>query len=245
MVTISIMGVVFSAMASMQTNMNKEASALQERIALLDFEKSLIQHLADGSLCTFMLTDPNYSATNPISLKQGLSDSTSIANVTLPGEQIAASLSSTASTGPALVKVNSTIDAQTPSLVVKSVIIEDIVSLGSNHYSANFVVRFHTEKMVRGLKPIKVSTSLQTDPTVPNRITSCSPITSLTCQDFDGNTMGWTQGPGQVHSGQEVCNQKFPGSKCLGAWDYKPEDGYYAACIDYDVWYDDIFRCCK
>ena len=61
MVVSSVMIVIMLGMATMMANQRREAKSLNESLAQMDLEKLLISSLANGSICTTLLTTPQFT----------------------------------------------------------------------------------------------------------------------------------------------------------------------------------------
>jgi hypothetical protein len=179
LVGLGIASMVLYGLTSMQINQQKETRALSEKIGVLDVEKLLLQNLADGSLCTYMLTNTTYDPTNPRTFDQTLIGSPTPPTISLPGNQIVGSASATVATGPYLAKVGVS-PSTNPNLVVNSIQINGIVDLGSNNYRADFEIGFDPTLLIRRPRPIKLTTILRTDASTPRNILSCAGFASTT-----------------------------------------------------------------
>lgn len=174
LVSIGITSIAMVAIGTLIMNQAREIKAMTEKMASLDVEKVLIQALADGSVCTKMLTDIGYHSSNPVTFDSSLIDTSTPPEIALPNNQIIGGASATLHDGPFLVKKDLRASTLSQTLIVSSVKIANIKDLGSgDSYLADFIISFDEEKLVRPIKPISISTILKTDNSTPKKILMC------------------------------------------------------------------------
>lgn len=145
LIAVGIMAIVGAAMISLISSQAKETRSLQEKLGLLDFEKLLISNFADGSICSYMLSDPSYDATNPKTF-----DETQIGSATPPEiilTKLIGSTTGTVSDTNSLAQAGNALPGHS-SLVVDRIRITDIQDQGGNNYRASIEVSFNASKMV-------------------------------------------------------------------------------------------------
>jgi Tfp pilus assembly protein PilV len=59
MISVGILSITVVAFATLTTNQQKNNRALSEKIAALDLSNVLIRTIANNSVCSFFLTNPN------------------------------------------------------------------------------------------------------------------------------------------------------------------------------------------
>lgn len=97
LVTIGIMSVIALGFAQMITQQNKEMRALEDRLAVLDLEKSLISATSSGLVCQYVMNNPaprtfnstSVLAGNPVTIDLGNSASPASAVSGIPGPSLA------------------------------------------------------------------------------------------------------------------------------------------------------------
>jgi len=69
LIGVAIMGIMMIAFATMTANQSREASALAQKLAAMDFQQQLTRTFSDGTLCTSLLTLPTartFDSTNAL-----------------------------------------------------------------------------------------------------------------------------------------------------------------------------------
>lgn len=188
LVAIAVGLMVSYGLVTMQLNQQKETKSITEKMLILDFEKLLLQTLSDGSVCTFMLTNTSYDPANPKTFDETLIGSATPPVIQLPGNQIVGSTAATVAAGPFLAK-----NGQRPfadrNLVVNTIALKNIQTLGPTSYRAEFEIDFDQTLLVRSSKPIRLSTVLRTDNSSPRRVTSCGVVTSASSAYWLGTAL--------------------------------------------------------
>jgi type II secretory pathway pseudopilin PulG len=165
MISVGILSITVVAFATLTTNQQKNNRALSEKIAALDLSNVLIRTIANNSVCSFFLTNPNPAVFD--STKIGSNSPPSIPFTKIYG-------SPSAATSP-IVEVGKTASALSPGAVVSSIAVDNISGAG-DIYSAKVTVLFDPVTLVQQLRPVQVGINFVTDPTSPataKRVLSC------------------------------------------------------------------------
>lgn len=167
LVGIGIMAIVMGGVVSMQVHQQRETRAVSEKLALLDFEKLLQSAMMDGSTCKFILNDPtpltfNATAVGPNSPQY-----------IIPSRPLYAQVNG-ATPGPVIAQVNQPLTPDNTSLVPRTIRLK-IESGSGTTYVGRWEVQFDSDRLVRALKPVTVSTILTVDNSNPTaaRIVNC------------------------------------------------------------------------
>lgn len=179
MVSIGIMSIMLVVFTTMMTNQNKEIKAMNEKMAVQESFRLLSASLSSGKACKYALNNPTaltFNSTAPFPQTINLSTQAPprpIYSYVNEGPPVVL--------GPVLANVGSSISPLAPQLTVSQIRL--VITGGSgNEYLGNWVIDFAPGTMVRALKPISISTTLNVDATVPAaaRIVSClEPATPL------------------------------------------------------------------
>jgi hypothetical protein len=161
------MAIVITIIAQIQLNQMKGMKALNEKVAVLDFEKVLISSLADGSTCQHVTNLPV-----PLTFNSTTISSTTpvVITPTLPlysGVKLGVP-------GPVIAQVGQRISPNLNSVVVDSIRLV-ITEGNAGQFKGYWEVALNPNGMTRPLKPLRIQTVLAGDVTVPTsaRITSC------------------------------------------------------------------------
>ncbi|WP_413290174.1 type II secretion system protein [Bdellovibrio sp. HCB337] len=159
LVAVSIIGFIALALTSLIVSQQKESRALADKLSALDLQQLLISTLADGSVCTFQLTDPSeasHRSAQTINIQNIATEIIELDRILLRG--VAGS--------SVLIAKDGSVSALSPQMTVKSIVLENIQ--GSNDFfTANYRVDFASTS-IRPPKAITVKTTLQTNPASPN-----------------------------------------------------------------------------
>lgn len=155
MVSLGVMGIMTMGMLSFFAMQNREYRSLQESLAKLDLESSLIKSFASSGICTFVLADPSQSATGsaPNRSKDAIdaSSDTTVGATEIFLKKIPTSASITAES---LVTAGGTASVNSPSLKVKSLKFINFRLVGVDQLTADFRVDFDPASSVLALAPI-------------------------------------------------------------------------------------------
>lgn len=161
--SVAIMGVVMAAFATVMSSQQQEVQALTQKMAAMDLEKLLIQSLSDGNVCKYITNNPSVltfdaNAVSPTSPQ--------VITPTLP---IYASVQTGPPMvlGPVVAQPGEKASALTSSLVIRSIKLEISNGAGSS-YLGNWVVDFEPAGLIRAVQPVKVSTRLTVDASIPS-----------------------------------------------------------------------------
>jgi hypothetical protein len=154
-----IMGILFIAMASMQSNQVRENRALSEKLGALDLQKTLSSALADGTVCSYVLTHPVATIT-PAALPQKIPIAPAIY----------ASITSAGAPGPIFVQAGSQPSAFASTLVVKDMNLT-VTSGSGTSYLGSVYINFQESKLIRAMKPASAGVIVTVD--ASNNVTSC------------------------------------------------------------------------
>lgn len=160
---IGISGIVMGAMVSMMAMQTNEQRYLSQKLAALDLQRQLTTTLADGSVCKFQLKVPGISF-----------DATKV----MPDTSVIVLdkvLAQASATSPSVAEKNKAVSVY-DKFEVASVEVKNFVSEGlPNKYSAELIVTFKGDELVRSLKPIVLPLSLNTaGPDNAKTIESCT-----------------------------------------------------------------------
>ncbi|MGZ3721884.1 MAG: type IV pilus modification PilV family protein, partial [Bdellovibrionales bacterium] len=177
LIAAGIMGIILMAMASMQTNQARENSALSQKMAALDMQKTLTNVLLDGAVCTYILNNPAALTFNSTTITPATPQ------ILTPSLPIYASYSvgPPVNIGPALVTVGTPASAITDSLVITSIQLEitgapaPLPPPGPGvKFSGNWRIKFDNNKLVRPIHDVIVTTTITADTTTPGTATVSS-----------------------------------------------------------------------
>ena len=164
LISAAALGAMALVMATMIHENRREVKSLEEKLATLGLEKSLIGALADGSLCTFMLTTQGNwlsdGLTAPMTFDAGL-----IGGSNPPHIPLKKVLSHPAADAPSLVELSNSNDMSAQSVPIKEIKIADIKGPANGFiFTANLKVVFDHNKTIRAMKPVDIPTTLVTQP---------------------------------------------------------------------------------
>jgi len=187
LVAIGIMSMMIAFFAQSQVNQMKEMKALNEKIAILDFEKLLISALSDGSTCQHVLNNPA-----PLTFNSTTITSTTPAVLT-PSTPLYAGVRSGVP-GPVVAQVGQRISPATNSLTIDSIRL--VITEGSaGNFKGYWEIALNPAGMVRALKPVRIQTVMAGDITIPTStsITSCmgASTTALTVTRRPNSVTAW------------------------------------------------------
>ena len=165
LVSVAIMGIAILGMTSMFSYFSKEMRSINEKLSVLELEKALITTLADGSVCTFEVT--NSGAWHPSGVTPPLTfDASKIGSATPPVINLNQILVSAAADSPVLTSINNPAGLNSNSAVVKTIEIANITGPATgNTFSVKFKVSMDTDKLIRSLKPIYIHQTILTSGT--------------------------------------------------------------------------------
>lgn len=158
LVALGIVGFIIAALTAFMVSQQKESRALAEKLSVMDLQQLLISSLADGAVCTFLMTDDTQASNR----SSRTINASSLANqkITLNKIPLRGQASS-----PSVVELDMPVSALSPQLKAKSISIENLQGSG-DFYMADILVSF-TSNGPRVLRPIAVKTILRTDPASP------------------------------------------------------------------------------
>lgn len=159
MIALGIMSVISLGFATLMSQQNKELKALQENLAVLDLEKSLIAATSSGLVCQYLLNNPARTF-NATSVFAGVPQEINLGATPLPASVVGGV------PGPTLVQAGAPIANQNNRIGVSAV--KFVVSSGSGaNFSGHWQIEFDNTRTVRALRPLRVSSSLVADTTNP------------------------------------------------------------------------------
>jgi hypothetical protein len=158
--------IVMMGLITIINTQSRETTALQQRLASLDLERLLISSLADGAVCAYVLNNPSVLTFNSAIIPNEiqLPSTTPLYLNILPGPV----------PGPIAAKVGEPASPISNTLIIDSIKLQ--ISSGTiGRYEGNWVINFDPNKIIRGIKPVIVSTTLIVDDTVPtaSKIIGC------------------------------------------------------------------------
>lgn len=160
MVGMAVMAIGMVAFSSMMKVQQNEVRALSEKLASLDLEKLLITTLANGSICTALLSNSAVNSDAPYTIDA--SSSIDLSTQGIPA--------SDAPGAPSLIRAGDLASTMSPTLKVGSIKVSNFTSVGSDRYLAEIQVSFDSSSWIRPIKPIKVKTAINT---AANVISGC------------------------------------------------------------------------
>jgi type II secretory pathway pseudopilin PulG len=171
LVSVAIMGILVMTMLTVLQNQNREARALNEKLAAADLEKTLIAALNDGSVCKYLLTAPGSGSTSVTFNPRGLNGQNPIPvivpipNPPAGGAALYASINQTIppTAGAIVAQVGKAPSAYSNTLVVKSIELSINACSGTTGTigcAANWMVDFDPTKLIRPIKSGAISTTL-------------------------------------------------------------------------------------
>lgn len=167
LVAIGIMAVFMSVFAQSQANQSKQTKILSEKLAMLDLEKLLIGSFSSGATCTYTLSQPT-----PIAIDlSGLGPTTPIrvpVNRSIPSSILPSGLP-----GPNVAVIGERISPDPTSPILEN--IDLVITEGTaGSYRGFWEFRMDEDVMTGRFKPVRVSTTLNLDITVPTAATVLS-----------------------------------------------------------------------
>ncbi|MFS4460543.1 type II secretion system protein J [Bdellovibrio sp. HCB2-146] len=159
LVVTGIMAIIGLAITSLVVSQQKETRALTDKLSSLDLQQLMISTLADGTVCTFQLTDPSEAPhrTLPVININNLA----AVNITFNRILIRGAVGA-----PVLITRGEVVSGLSSQLKVRSITLGNLQGT-NNFYTAEYLVDFDST-WSRPPKPIKVRTTLQMDPASPN-----------------------------------------------------------------------------
>lgn len=161
---------VIMGVFSMIGDMRNETRSLEEKLAALNLEGSLIRTFQDLGICTNILTQPTPWEFN----------STLIGSATPPVYNLTSIPSTSLVGAAALIEVGKSASPLSSSLIISKIQLTRITGSGNN-YSGEFVIDFDTTKTIRSIKPLSFQMNFFTDPTTPvsaKKVLGCQPTSS-------------------------------------------------------------------
>lgn len=182
LISMGILGILMTAMISFFQSQNREVKALQESLARLDLEASMIKTFSSSGICSFILSDPSQSATstNPNRSIDAIdvSSASSLSSVSIGVNRIPIVATSSA---PDLVKVGGLASVNSASLKIASMKFENFRSVGIDQYVADFNIDFDQTLLVRKMKSLTIKNininTKTADPSNAKTISECSSTT--------------------------------------------------------------------
>lgn len=168
LIAVAIMGVLMAALMTLSGIQSREMAAAQQKMAALDLQNSLLSSLLTSSVCDFVLNSPTSLTFNSLRLptKISIPASRPVPMNVNPGPPPQA--------GPIVAQIGTSPSPLSETLEIRTIDLE--VSSGANgSYMANWVVDFDQTKLVRSIKPIRISTALYVNDSIPtaSRIIRC------------------------------------------------------------------------
>lgn len=173
LIALGIGGIVATAMTTMIANLNRQTSALTQKVASVDIQRVVTGTLADGSVCTFQMTNPPRPAFDP--LRVGTSNPPTFPMTSLLSKAVAGA--------PPVLDAVGTASASpiTPNLVANAMRVDDLqcvpqpCTASTNQFTANLTIEFDYTKLNMALRPLKFPLNIQTSGTAGAQvIVGCS-----------------------------------------------------------------------
>ncbi|MFL5784918.1 MAG: type II secretion system protein [Bacteriovoracaceae bacterium] len=147
MMAIGISGILAVAIASMTSNMNKDAKALGEKLASIDLTNLLLTSWADPSLCTTQLSGTTFDSTQ---LGTPSSPELNLPSIAGPG-------------GVPIATVGGQVSPVAPGFKIETIKVKSFSGSGDD-YLASMQVNFEASAHTRAHKPIVLRLKIRTDP---------------------------------------------------------------------------------
>ncbi|AFY00772.1 hypothetical protein [Bdellovibrio bacteriovorus] len=161
MMSLGLTAVLALTMANLLNNQYKEVKALQESLAAMDLQKYLTATLANGSICKFVTQGKTFNYTLIQPGKPQVLTFNSLPVRALTGS-------------PAAIQVGQSASAISNSLTVSNISLA-IETQSATSFTGRWIVDFDNSKLVRALKPLSISTTIEADINIPSssKIQSC------------------------------------------------------------------------
>jgi hypothetical protein len=151
-----VMGILMLSFAQMANSQNQELAMITAKLEAQNLAALMNTAMADASVCSFAMSQP------PAGYTIDASSATTLqaVNLLIPALKITASASSMDLVWPGQVL--------SPQLTVNEVRLRNFATTGTaDLYTAEFVVTFNSNTLIRTLKPIKILQFIQTDSATP------------------------------------------------------------------------------
>lgn len=145
---------------------SRETRSLEERLAALDLEKSIISSLTNFSVCSFMI---NHGGGHTLTVAN-------IGTATPPVLTISKVFAGSTPASLVLAETGQPVSPYVRSLIPLSIKIENILRTGlADTYSGDLMIQYDNARLVRPLKPTRVRVSLRTTGAVdPHPVNGCT-----------------------------------------------------------------------
>jgi hypothetical protein len=167
--TLAISLIIMVGLFSVIDSIRSETRSLEEKLAVLSLESTLIRTLHDLNTCSNILRTPTPWVFN-----------SSLVGGSSPPVLNLSSIPSTSNPGaPALISVGTSASPTVRNLIISSIQLQGISGSGDN-YTGQFVVSFDNSRLVRSIKHLSVQIRFSTDPTTPataKRVVGCQSST--------------------------------------------------------------------
>jgi len=173
LISIGLFGIFAAGFAAMVGNQARSLRALSEKSAAFDLQQLLTSSLADGSVCQYVLNNPNVLTFDSTTVSPATPQTINLTNPTADTAALYLKLLPNPSAPPALIPGPTIVQVDKPasplsnSLIVQSIQLQ-ITAGGGGSYLGNWLINFDSSKTVHTLKPVSVSTSLTVDTTTPS-----------------------------------------------------------------------------
>lgn len=179
LIAVAIMGVVSAGMAQFISSQIKQSHGLQETIARMDFEKSLVGSLGNGSICTFVLNDASQSSVAPLPNRSvDTFDSTLITTANPLVINVRNLPASPSVSSPSIAKVGEQASALANGVVISAMKFVIRPNLPPDVFLADLHVEFDSASLVRPLREVVIQNiQIATDtasPLTAKKIMGCS-----------------------------------------------------------------------
>jgi prepilin-type N-terminal cleavage/methylation domain-containing protein len=168
----AIMLIGLLAVTSMLSKQQSEVKSLSQKFIILDIENLLLRTFMDGKVCKYLLADTSYSSSNPQTFDQSQIGTANPPVINLP--QIVSGTLSSYTSGPFIVKTGEKFNNNEPDSVIASIRVANFKAYSAQSYFADIEVSLGNSKLIRALRPARVSITIQTDNSSPRKILSCA-----------------------------------------------------------------------
>lgn len=159
-VGLAVGAIAMMAFLSMTTNNQKETRAITEKMASMDLQTIVSTVLADGQVCTYILTDVTQATNRSTNIINSDNLSSAVVNInSLPSNAVLGA--------PVVAAVGQLASPLSSSLRISSISLKNW-SGGGDVFLANLEIAFNSNGLVRPLKPIVMRMLVKTDPTTPS-----------------------------------------------------------------------------
>lgn len=182
LVAAAIGATLMAAIASMQSNQQRENRAMSEKLAANDFQNQMLRSLLDGSVCTNLLTGRTFDSTNAVA------GSTNPPSIIINSPTVPVSSDPAA---PAMATPGERVSAISNSLRIDAAaanpfrVVDLVGSVNPSNvgtFTGSFQINFDQAQLIRPIKPASTRVILKTSAAGSTQtVTGCTTIMDNTC----------------------------------------------------------------